>query len=121
MRQLEKNKAAALEALGMEFTHLATDEMDKLIYHAPLPPSAGPNYLDRARQGRLRGGQTYQVDRQNNEVIVGNNVEYAPHVHFPGITRNYGGNPWMTNVINNNQSELQAVVEEVLGHGFDKP
>ena len=113
--QLSKNKAAALEALGMEFTHLATDEMDRLIYHAPSPPSAGPNYV---RTGRLRSGQTHQVNAGDDEVVVGNNVDYAVHVHFEGVTRNWGGRPWMTNVINNNQKQLQDVIEAVLGNGF---
>ena len=110
LAQLERAKAAALEALGTEYTHHAIAEMDALIYHAPLPPSAGPGYV---RTGRLRGGQGHQANPQNSEVVVGNDVEYSPHVHFPGITRNWSGRPWMTNTLNNRQAQLQAVVVEV--------
>jgi len=115
-KQFAQNKAATLESLGMKFTELSVEEMDRLIYHAPLPPSAGPKYK---RTGLLRSGQLHKVDRQNNEVVVGNKVEYAPHVHFEGITRQWSGRPWMTNVINTKQAELQEVVETMLGHGFD--
>ena len=110
MAQYNKAKAAALEALGMEFTHYAMGELDVLIYHAPLPPSAGSGYV---RTGRLRSGQGYQADPQNDLVIVFNNVSYAVHVHHRGITRNWDGKPWMTNVINSKQAQLQAVVVEV--------
>jgi len=116
-RQLARNKAAALEALGLEFTSHAVEEMDRLIYNAPLPKSAAnnPRY---ERTGRLRSGQVYQVSVMDDEVVVGNNIDYAIHVHFEGITRNWGGLPWMTNTINNKQTELKAVVETVIVQGF---
>ena len=113
MNKYAKACAAALEALGMLFTSLSVEEMDKLIYHAPLPSGAGANYV---RTGRLRSGQGYQVDLGDNCVIVFNNVEYAIHVHFEGVTRNWGGRPWMTNTINGRQRELQEAVVTVFQH-----
>jgi len=113
MQRYYRALAAALEALGLLFTQLSVDEMDRLIYHAPLPPSAGPGYV---RTGRLRSGQGYKVDLGNNCVIVFNSVEYAVHVHFEGITRNWGGRPWMTNTINGRQKELQEAVTAVFKH-----
>lgn len=109
--------AAALEAIGMLFTSLSMDEMDRLIYHAPLPPSAknNPRYK---RTGRLRSGQGYEVRLTKNCTIVYNNVEYAVHVHFPGITRNYVGKPWMTNTINERQNELRDAVVAVFRQAF---
>jgi len=112
-RQMQKNIGAALEVLGMTYTGQAMDEMDKLIYHAPDSPSGN------IRTGRLRSGQTYQIDMQNKVTIVGNTVEYAPHVHYPGIRRNWNGRPWMTNAINNGQDDLRAAVARVIGQGFE--
>jgi len=107
MERYTRALAAALEALGLLFTQLSMDEMDRLIYHAPLPPSAGPGYV---RTGRLRSGQGYKVDIGDNCVIVFNSVEYAVHVHFEGITRSWSGRPWMTTTINSRQNELRDAV-----------
>ena len=113
MERYTRALAAALEALGLLFTQLSMDEMDRLIYHAPLPPSAGSGYV---RTGRLRSGQGYKVDLGDNCVIVFNSVEYAVHVHFSGITRNWQGAPWMTNTLNGRQRELQEAVATVFQH-----
>jgi len=113
MKKYTRALAAALDALGLRFTQLSVEEMDALIYHAPLPPSAGPKYK---RTGHLRSGQDYKLDLGDNCVIVFNSVEYAVHVHFEGITRNWGGRPWMTNTINGRQKELQEAVVTVFQH-----
>jgi len=83
--------------------------MDRLIYNAPLPKSAenNPHYR---RTGRLRAGQTFDVNVFDGEVVVGNVENYAVHVHFAGVTRNWGGLPWMLNVINNKQRELKDIL-----------
>jgi len=103
-------KVEVLERLGVQFTGFALVEMDRLIYDAPLPPSAENNRNYR-RSGRLRRGQGYFVDAAADEVVVGNDVNYAVHVHFEGVTRNWVGAPWMTNVINSRQRELFAILE----------
>ena len=105
-RQMEKNIGAALEALGINFTSYSMEEMDRIIYHTPPIPGS-------ERTGLLRNSQSYQVNRQDKEVIAGNAASYAAHVHFEGLTRNWGGRPWMTNTLNSKQAQLQAVVAEV--------
>jgi len=113
---MEKNIAACLDALGFEYTANAMEEMDKLIYHAPLPKSAGPSYV---RTGRLRASQIHQTNPQNKEVVVGNTVNYAVHVEMPGLTRNWSGRPFMKNALNLYQKDYQDLAEAVLGRGFE--
>jgi len=114
LRQFEKEKMEVLEALGFGFTGFALEEMDRLIYDAPLPKSAenNPHYR---RTGLMRRGQGYFVDGAAGEVVVGNDVDYAVHVHFEGVTRNWAGAPWMTNVINGKQRELESIISEKWG------
>ena len=110
-RTMEQKQNALLEALGMEYTANAKTEMDILIYNAPLPPSAGPGY---GRTGALREAQGYEVDRQDKLARLGNSMHYAPHVHWPGLTRNFEGRPFMTNALNNYQQDYQNVANAVM-------
>ena len=66
--------------------------------------------------GRLRNSINSQVAERH--VDVGTNVEYAIHVHFPGITRNWEGNPFIDKGILHHAPEYKEIAERTLREGF---
>jgi len=103
LSEMERAKAACLEALGMEFTHHAVT-----------------NIHDRGHvvTGDMSRGQTYQVDLQNSQVIVGNSMPYAVHVELPGLTRNWAGGNFMRDAANDHTADYERVARSILGDGF---
>jgi len=64
--------AAALETVGLLFTQMSIDEMDRLIYHAP------PSASGYTRTGRLRSGQGHTVTKDGYAAEkTNNNLEMA--------------------------------------------
>jgi len=101
--EMEKLKGACLEALGMEFTHHAVDNITQR------------GHVD---TGRMRDSQTYQTDLDNSQVIVGNSANYAVFVELPGETRRWAGGNFMRDAMNDRQADYERVVKSILGDGF---
>jgi len=114
MRQHEKNIGKCLTALGMEYTANAQAEMDILIYNTPQRGS----YV---RTGNMRARQTYQVDAQNREVIVGNTQQDPAYPLYVTMgTRHMEARPFMQNAVNGGYSDdYRAIAQSIMGEGFD--
>jgi len=39
---------------------------------------------------------------------------YAPHVYYPGITRNYAGNDWITRALNKSESHIKGIINQAI-------
>ena len=103
LSEMQRAKAACLEALGMEFTHHAVTNIHSRGHVVT---------------GDMSRAQTYQVDLQDGEVMVGNSMPYAVHVELPGITRNWAGGHFMRDALNDNQQSYEKVIEAILGESF---
>ena len=101
--QFEKNKAKALEMIGLHADRRIVEEITKM------------GVVD---TGRLRSAQAHQVDAANDQVIVGNPVSYAVYQHEG--TRRIVGRPFIRNGVLNYMSEYKQIAEQTLGEGFDK-
>jgi len=101
LSEMERAKAACLEALGMEFTHHAVK-----------------NIHDRGHvvTGDMSRAQTHQVDLQNSQVIVGNSMPYAVFVEM-GTVRQDASN-FMRDAFNDHQGDYDRIVKSILGDGF---
>ena len=101
--QFERNKAKALEALGLHGQRRATEEITT---------------LGAVNTGRLRSSITYQPDAANDQVHVGvgANVEYGIYVHEGA--RRMAGRPFLSNAILNHMPEYREIVEKMMGEGF---
>lgn len=64
--------------------------------------------------GRLRDSYTHEVNA--NEVIIGTNVEYAPHVEF-GTSRQEA-QPHLRPSITENQDRIQQLIREEFRRGM---
>jgi len=102
MSEMDRMKNLALEAIGMEFTHNAVNNITQR------------GHVD---TGRMRASQTHQVNLQDSEVIVGNTAEYAVHVELPGITRNWAGGNFMRDAMNNHQGDYERIAKTIM-EGF---
>jgi|GEM_PF-2970696 len=111
MRQFNANKAACLEALGLEAVHNAAVETDVLIYNAPISASGY------RRTGALRASLTHMVDRQNDSVIYGPTVHYGIYVTMG--TRFMEKLPYMQNSINNYTEDYENLTRQIMSRGMD--
>jgi len=111
MRQYNLNLEKTLHALGMLQNHLAMQEMDLLIYHAPVSASGY------ARTGRLRASMGYEVDMRLKHVRVGNTAIYAIFVTMG--TRFMMKLPFIQNSINKYQADFRQLVITQMGEGFN--
>ena len=106
MRQWNLTVERILHVLGMLQNHFAQQEMDILIYNAPVSESGYK------RTGRLGAGMNYEVDLDTKSVQVGNNVIYAIFVTMG--TRFMVQLPFMQNSINNYQVDYRNIVVQIL-------
>jgi len=104
--QMAANVIKALTAMGIKNQEIVT----KII-------TEGPGYFrPPVDTGRLRSSMTYQVDEQNEVVIVGSNVEYAPYVH-EGTSR-MTGRPFLKDSLENYRDDYNEIATKILGDGF---
>jgi len=99
--QMEQNIAAWARATGEEFT-----------------ANAKQNRFMRVDTGRMRDAQGFSTSEDNRTVIVGNRTEYAVHVHFPGVSRQWQGSPFITDTMNNFGADAQRIAGATLTRGF---
>lgn len=66
--------------------------------------------------GRLRDSYTHEVNENANEVVVGTNVEYAPHVEF-GTSRQEA-QPHLRPAITQNQDRIEELIREEIQRGM---
>ena len=102
LAQMESNIAAWAVATGEEYTAAVKTD---------------PNM--RVDTGRMRDAQGYETSSDNRQITAGNATEYGVHVHFPGITRNWAGSPFMTSALNNFGNRAQEIANATLTQGFD--
>lgn len=103
LAQFERNKAKALEMIGLHGQRRATEEITAM------------RAVD---TGRLRASISYQPDVANSQVHIGTNVEYGPYVH-DGTSR-MAARPFIGNAVLNYGKEYQEIAERTLGEGFEK-
>lgn len=62
--------------------------------------------------GRLRGSITHSTEDEGHTVVIGTNVEYAPHVEM-GTVR-MAARPYLRPAIENHIPEYQTVLQTIL-------
>lgn len=120
--QLEKNKLAALHAMGTKAVELIIRKM-QTGYHDPhvnrdsqgVP--TGGTHTDIRFRGDLMRDVSYEVARSKLDTVdVGVPESYAPLVHEG--TRFLPGRHFITDAIEEGTGELQAIAEQELKTGF---
>lgn len=104
MDQLNRNKEKALTVMGEAAVEITTDYMEQKYYH----PIHMTGDLIRDASHRPNAGQ--------NEVQVGNSLEYAPWVH--NGTRRMRARPYLKDAILENKKIYEEVAAEALSDGF---
>lgn len=96
-RQLEQNKKAALEAIGV----FVKGEAE---VRAPVDT------------GRLAGSIDYRR-AGDNKVVIGTPVEYAPYVEFG--TSKMRAQPYLRPALDDNRKRIKELAEQYLGRGIE--
>lgn len=95
----------ALIAIGITAESRAKEEVTSVVYDTP--PS--PNYV---RTGNLRNRITHEVLMNENAVVIGERLEYAPYVELG--TSKMKPRPFLRPAIENHVDEYKALAEKAL-------
>lgn len=93
MRRLREAQNRALEATGIFV-------LGETINRCPV------------RTGRLRDSYVYKVNENENQVIVGTNVEYGPYVEF-GTSR-MEAQPHLRPAVTQNLDRIQNLIRDIM-------
>ena len=101
--QFERNIAKTLTAMGLK-----ADELTK------------QNIVNSGRvdTGTMLNSVTSQIDVGSREVIHGSGLHYFPFQEL-GTSRGIQPGNFIRDTINNGQGEFKAIVEAVMGEGFN--
>lgn len=108
LTQLDGNKKAALEAMGIKAVNLILRQMQQ-GYGKPI-----------RKTGDLQRDVSYEVENSGpNTVDVGNTLEYGPFVHEG--TYKMAARPYIRDALTGDspQEQLQKVAEAALKNGFE--
>lgn len=108
LRKLAGNVPAALRAIGIKAVNLILWQM-RQGYGKPI-----------RQTGDLQRDVHYEVDEEEQAVIVGNNLDYSIYVHEG--TRKMEGRPYIRDAIysRDNVETLLKMGSAYLAQGFDK-
>lgn len=125
--QMDKNKAKALEMIGLKWQEIATKEataqgvVDTGRYRASL------SYVTPDTQSGLNSQAPRAADSQDSDALsgrsgadtvkVGTNVNYGPWIE-EGTSR-MAARPVIGNSVQNYREDYKEIVTKVLGEGFD--
>ncbi len=108
LTQLDGNKKAALEAMGVKAVNLILWQM-RQGYGKPI-----------RRKGDLQRDVSFEVENSGPDTVdVGNTLEYGPYVHDG--TRKMAARPYIRDGLTgeDHKKQLQKVAEEALKIGFE--
>lgn len=105
LAQFERNKKAALEAMGLAGVELTVSQMQS-GYGRPI-----------RQTGALMRDVNHQVEANGKDTVtIGNSLEYAPYVHDG--TRKMAGRAYLRDALTAGRDTLQSVAETELKKGF---
>lgn len=100
IKAMEEAVAGALEVIGLKAEEYAKRELNGEF--------GAPKRID---TGNLRNSVTHDVQKQENAVYVGTNVEYAPYVH-EGTAR-MAPNRFLRNAVEGHAEEYQRILKDI--------
>lgn len=107
LAEFEEKKIKMMLQLGLAGERNAKLEITKLVYDTPQSDSY-------KRTGNLRNSLTYfpkNPSANDNEVIVGTNVEYGKFVEF-GTSRGMKPRPYLKQSVTNHMDEYKSICEK---------
>lgn len=108
LKALPEQIEQALIAIGITAEAKAKEEVTRVVYDTP--PS--PNYI---RTGNLRNRLTHEVLADENAVVIGERLEYAPFVELGSSKMK--PRPFLKPAIMNNIEEYKKLAEQALKGG----
>lgn len=125
--QMEKNIAKTIESMGLHWQRRATEEATTMGVVDTGRFRASLSYITPEKESGLNSQAPKAPDSASSDalsgrapektVIVGSNVEYAPHLEL-GTARTTG-RPTIRNSVLNYVSEYQEIATKNLGEGFE--
>ena len=104
-REMAARVLQALEAVGITAENNAVVEVNRAVYDTP--PS--PNYV---RTGALRNSIAHAVDAEDQAVITGCRIDYAPDVELGNS--HMKARPFIRPAVTNYQSDYQKMFEQIM-------
>ena len=103
--KIEAGIKNALTIIGEAIKTEATNNLDKKVYN------------NDPKTYKLTGDlkRSLTVDVNSDFVTVGTNVEYAPHVEYPGIEREFAGKPYLRPALKKVKKKVSYIIKNEIG------